>query len=482
MSLFSLFAEYDRGARRCAAVTLMTFAAAMTAAPAEAQRLDPSFGSGGRLSLSMDDSGDGYTQETPAALVQTSPELLAIVSTRAAGNGDARVGVMLRRRDGQPLSCVSIDPGCDRQSNTVSAPIPVPVRAVDAVYVTLGIIPEVPAGIEAFNGTLAVLANTQSRAFLMLYAFNNGRLQAPVIVSLGDFGQTVSTIEGRRLHLLANGQLVVLAQQYANNGFGTTRAALYVYDSLFFSPIRAGLIGGPSPSEVRDFADWGGNIVIAGDLQRDDDFGRRHAFTMGILNQDGLPFASSWGHDYLPPIQEGQPIQYPLFGIGTNGSNLVNSIRWRGDGLFELDLDVDQGFGPGYLGYCASMVLGPWGGTDYSGAAGYLRDDIGQRAYTQCSRTTTFDGDQRFSAAVIGSGLFLGEVGLVGWPTPVSGTNTFQSLHAQLSIGQTATTEARTATAHGRMLLLFGQTPDNSDVDLEVLAYLPPPLFADGFE
>ena len=40
---------------------------------ASAQQLDPSFGHGGRLSLSMDDVGDGLIQEIPAAVVPTSP-------------------------------------------------------------------------------------------------------------------------------------------------------------------------------------------------------------------------------------------------------------------------------------------------------------------------------------------------------------------------------------------------------------------------
>ena len=111
---------------------------------ASAQQLDPSFGHGGRLSLSMDDVGDGLIQEIPAAVVPTSPEILAVVSTRgsANGNGDARVGVMLRRRNGQVLSCVQTDPDCDRQSNSVSAPVQVPVRAVDAVYVPNWLGPE----------------------------------------------------------------------------------------------------------------------------------------------------------------------------------------------------------------------------------------------------------------------------------------------------------------------------------------------------
>lgn len=456
---------------------------AMASSSPQAQQLDASFGNGGRLSLSMDDLGDGLVQELPAAVVATSPELLAVVSTRftASPPADARVGVMLRRRDGQPLSCVATLPGCDQQSNTVSAPVPTPTRAVDAVYVPSPIVPDPPDGVEAFNGTLYVLANTDSRAYLLGYQLLEGRLQPPVIISLGDFGQTISRFEGRRVRLFANGQLVTLVQQYANNGFGTTRAALYVHNPLFGVQVRAGLLAVPSPSEVRDIADWGGDIVIAGDLSRDDDFGRRHAFTTGILNQDGLPFAPTWGNNYLPPEQLGQPIQYPLFGIGTSGDNVVNAIRWRGDGLFELDLDIDQGQGPGFLGYCASIVLGPWGGTENFGAVGYLRDAQGQHAYTQCSRTTTFGNGQRFSAAVIGTGIFLGEVGLVGWATPVSGTNTPQSLEAQLSIGQTATAEARTADAHGRMLLLFGQTPDNTDIDLELVAFHLP-LLTDGFE
>ncbi|HRG14551.1 MAG TPA: hypothetical protein PLB00_01000 [Pseudomonadota bacterium] len=451
---------------------------------ASAQQLDPSFGHGGRLSLSMDDVGDGLIQEIPAAVVPTSPEILAVVSTRgsANGNGDARVGVMLRRRNGQVLSCVQTDPDCDRQSNSVSAPVQVPVRAVDAVYVPNWLGPEAADGVEAFSGTLAVLANTQTRAFLLLYGFSNGRLQAPNILSLGDFGQTGGQFEGRRVRLFANGHLVVLAQQYANNGFGTTRAAIYVHDSLFFSQIRAGLVAGPSPSEVRDLADWNGDIVVAGDLVRDDDFGRRHAFAMGILNQNGLPFAPSWGHDYLPPIQEGQPIQYPRFGPGNGGDDLVNAIRWRSDGYFELDLDLDQGFGPSNRGFCASLLLSPWGGVTGAGATGTLRDDQGLPIYTQCARSTTFDGDLRFSAAVNGSGLFLGDVGLVGWSAPSFGTSTFQSLHARVNIGSTALADARTASAHGRMLLSFGQTPDSSDIDLEMLAFLPPPLFADGFE
>lgn len=463
-----------RRAIACVAGWLMSLLVALSV---NAQSLDPSFGVNGTITVTNDGS-DAWIREQPSRILGTSAELMAIVMTRSASPTDNRVGVQLRRQNGALLSCTQLSPNCDRVTATVDAQFPQSVTAIDAIYVPNPANPDPPLGTQAFNGRIVVLANTDLRAWLLSFNFQNNQLQLAQAVVMSDFNLTNFRFVGRRLHRMANGQIGVLAQRYALDGSSNTAAAIYFVDANSLAFERGGQVGVYSPSEVRDFAEWGANeVVILGD-RIFDDF-RRHVFTFALDASSPPQFHPNWGQGFLP--NPGLPITYDIVGVGIQGNNVAKQIHYR-NGTFEVSLLLGDGSPSG--GWCSQFLLTNFGGTSYDGVAADLHNSSQQHTYTSCDGFNHEIDGLRFAAAVRGSGFSIDGVGLVGWPTVQPGAPTFQSIRQSVDIGTPTSYGTWTAVVGDRLLALFciadSQNPEN--FDLVVTAFTAPPLFANGFE
>lgn len=469
--------RWSGGVVRAVASSIVAMIALTAANVAAAQAVDASFGVNGKITVS-NDNGDPWIREHPSRVLATSPEIMAIVMTRSASPSDNRVGVQLRRQNGALLSCTQTNLSCDRVTVTVDPLFPQSVSAIDAIYVPNPALPDPPAGTQGFQGRVVVLANTDLRTWLLAFNFQSSQLQLTQSVVLTDFNLSNFRFVGRRLHRMANGQIGILAQRYALDGSGNTAVAMYFVNANSLAFERGGQVGVYSPSEVRDFTEWGANeVVILGDRVFDDF--RRHVFTFALDASNPPQFHPAWGQGFLPA--PGLPITYDIVGIGIPGNNVARQIRYR-NGEFELSLLLGDGSPTG--GWCSQIALNNFGGTNYDGVAADLRDSDQQHDYTSCDGFNHDIDGFRFAAAVRGGGFTIDGAGLIGWPTVQAGTTTSQSVRLPVDIGIPSTYATWTAVIGHRLLALYGTTDNQNpeNFDLVMVAFTAPPLFANGFE